>query len=98
MCHRWRGRGRIRETVSVARNRTSREIEGPALARTDDLDAGRITIDGLLADRGGEGRHGSFSIVFQQLHETVDGVARDLRLVALDIDDDPGSVDHGGDF
>src|SRR5439155_554682 len=51
--------------VAIAGDRAAREVEGAAGPRGDDLDARRVAVDRLRADRGGEGRHRGLGVVLE---------------------------------
>ena len=64
----------------------------------DDLDAGRVAVDRLVADRRRERGHRRLGVVREQRDDAVERLAGDLGLVALQVDDHAGCFEPRGDF
>ncbi len=62
----------VGQAVAIKRNRAAGEVEGAITSRADDLDAGRVAVDGRVANRRGQGRHGGVTIVLQECHQAID--------------------------
>ena len=81
-------------------DRAAAEIKRPARAVENHLHAGRVFQLPPAADRRGQRGHRRARRPLQQLDGQVDRAAGDLRLVALDVDDDidaghpPGDLGH----
>ena len=80
------------------RNHAAAEIQRPARGVENHLHAGRVFELPAAADRRGQRAHHGRGIVLQQLDGQVDRRPGDLRLVALQVDDDLGVGHPPGDF
>ena len=85
-----RVRGEVGQAVAVVGDRAPGEVESPSTPRGHDLDARRVAVDGLVADRRGEGRHRRLGVGFEQGDDEVQGLAGEFRLVPLEVDDQVG--------
>ncbi len=80
-------------------DRAAGEVQWPGLAPVaDDLDARRVAIDRFVADRRRQRGHRRLGVVVEQRDHSIEGQAGDLGLVALQVDDHPGSFEARGDF
>jgi len=88
----------VGEAVAVVRDRAPGKVEGSAIPVEDRLHASRVKVDRRVVDRGGERGHHGGRVVFEERHHMVECRARDFRLITLQVDDDAGCVELGGDF
>ncbi len=86
------------EAVAVAGDRAPGEVESAARTAGDDLHAGGVAIDRLVADRRAEGGHRGVGVGVEQGDHPVERLGGNLGLVALEVDDDPGVGQGGGDL
>src|SRR5207249_1217406 len=83
-----RSGGEVRAAVADKRDRAAAEIQRPAATVADQLDAVGIAVRLVSWNRGGQRRYDGLRVFLQQLGQKVEGRGIDLRLVALQVDDD----------